>query len=146
MCYICIYIRPILSTVDDYIHINIARRPWATDGPRLWRERPDIKTISGRHRIDADPRSALLCNPLCSCFSQCDLTCTVGINWATALNNTAIGSCTRCLFSQALLTCARWIHWAARFLARRRCESLLASAVWINWTAQLCLVAEFDIE
>jgi len=52
-----IYVRPKRYTVDDYMHIDRARRYWPIDGPRLWRERPDIKTISGRYRIDNDLRS-----------------------------------------------------------------------------------------
>ena len=132
--------------VDDYIHIITARRPRAIDGPRLWRGRPDIALISGRYRIDADPRSALLCNKLFGCSTQCNLTCGIWIHWATALNHTAIQRLARCLFQQPQLASTRWIDWTTGALARSRCEPLLALAVWINRAAQLCLVAELNID
>lgn len=57
LLYICIYVRPMLSTVDDYIHIDMARRPRAIDGPRLWRGRGNIKPLSARYRPDPVLRS-----------------------------------------------------------------------------------------
>jgi hypothetical protein len=45
-----IYIRPKRYTVDDYIHIDGARRYCAIDGPRLWRGGIDIETLAGRYR------------------------------------------------------------------------------------------------
>ena len=146
MRYIRIYSRPILSTVDDYVHVMPARQYWRVDGPRLWRGRPDIALISGRYRIDADLLSALLCGKLFSCCTQCNLTCGIWIHWAAALNHTAIQRLARCLLQQPQLASTRWIDWTSGALARSRCESLLASAVWINRATQLCLVAELNID
>ena len=52
-----IYVRAVLYMVDDYIHIDMARRPRAIDGPRLWRGRGNIKPLAARYRPDPDPRS-----------------------------------------------------------------------------------------
>jgi len=84
-----------------------------------------VMARAGRYQTASGPisprswseiRSTLICNQLSSGLTQCDLTCGVWINRTT-------GTLTRC-----------------------RSESLLTCTVWINWTAQLCLVAEFDIQ
>ena len=88
----------------------------------------------------------VLCNQLGSCLTQCDLACTVGIHWATALYHTAIQRLARCLFQQSQLASTRWIDWTTGLTTWCRCEPLLASTVWINRATQLCLVAELNIE
>jgi len=75
--------------------------------------RSDIGPLSDRYY----PLSSLFCNCLRNCLTQCDLACTVGIHWATALNHTTIQCCAHTPFLQPLLALAVGVDGSAGTLA-----------------------------